>query len=92
MLNCLSRSRFEGTKEELLALINDISLAFYCLQSAHRREPERDECMKDYLTLSMDRLYYGEDEVKAFFSDPAEVAGSNGESFFIYPDQEAGSF
>ena len=93
LLELLKESDFDGDKAKLLRIINIMSYSFYCISSSRYytpgADPKKDEHMQKYLTIAEKHLYYGREEVDAFFKNPKEMTCSNGESFYFYPEMDS---
>lgn len=86
LMRALSESRFDGTKEELVALINASAYTFYCIYQNHGvpDESERKYKTSDYLKVEPRSVYYG-DEVDTFFRDADKMSTVDHDFFFWYP-------
>lgn len=93
LVNAISESQFDGTKEELVALINATAYSFYCIFQNYGVVPDESKQKyrtSDYLRVETDRVYYGQDEVDGFFKDPFLSRNTNHDFFYWYPGQEVG--
>ena len=89
LMKALTESSFDGSKEELIALINETIFAFYLIHNVHHsyRDYDRDELTRNYLKVSNREVFYGENEVNGFFQNPEKMSTIDNDFYYWYPGQ-----
>lgn len=85
LLTAIKNSDFDGTKDDLIELINMSALSFYCMYQRRGMLglSERDS-MAHYLTVTSKEVYYG-DEVDEAFKSQDFLCRCNSDCYFYYP-------
>lgn len=95
LLTYLAVGDKEFTRQELLEFINRESINFYIkfqypiskINSFYKDKTEQEiENTKRYLQITIDRLYYGFEEVDNFMSNEDNERNRNYDCFYWHPD------
>lgn len=101
LLTFLACLNIDITKEQLLEFINKQSINFYTkfqnpisqINLTYKNKAKEEiESTKRYLQITMDKLYYGFEEVDNFLDDKEYERNRNYECFYWHPDRGVNSY